>query len=100
MLARMGVDPWSEVERLSVLSNELAVSWMATAISRSSPCSLGQSDVTILASHLIDRLPAHSHDPKFDAVITNGLEAVPVWTLMVVFYVTISMFLIVFLAMA
>jgi hypothetical protein len=100
MLARMGIDPWSEAERLSVLSSPLAVSWMAAAISRSPPCSLEQPDVTVLASHLIGRLPAHCHDPRFDAVITNGLEAVPVWILMIVFYVTTSIFLIVFLATA
>ncbi len=95
LLARMGVDPWGEAERLSVLPNESAVSWMAAAISHSSPYSWKKSDVTALASHLVDRLPAHSHDPRFEISIANGLETIPVW--MVVLYVVISVFL--FLAM-
>lgn len=100
LLARMGVDPWSEAERLSALPNESAVSWMATAISRSPPYAWKQSDVATLASRLVERLPAHSRDPQFEASISNGLEVVPVWTLMVVFYVMISVFLFLFLEMA
>ena len=99
LLARMGVDPWGEAERLSVLPNESAVSWMAIAISRSPPCSWKQSDVTTLASHLVDRLPAHSRDPQFETSISIGLEGVPVWALMIAFYVIISAFMILFLAM-
>ena len=98
LLARMGVDPWREAERLSVLPSESAVSWMAAAISSSPPCSWKQSDVTTLASYLVDRLPARSRDPQFDTSISNGLEAVPLWAVMVAFYVAIGVFL--FLLMA
>ena len=100
MLARMGVDPWDEAECLSGLPNDLAVSWMAAAISRAPPYSWEQSDVAVLASRLIDRLPTHSHNPQPTAVLTDGLEAVPVWKLMMVFYVTIGIYLFVYLAIA
>lgn len=100
LLARMGVDPWSEAEHLSTLSNESAVSWMAIAINRSPPYSWEQSDVTALASHLVDRLPARSRGPQFDTSTSSGLEAIPVWVLMVVIYVIISAFLMLFLATA
>lgn len=100
LLARMGVDPWNEAERLSILPNELAISWMAIAISRSPPFSWKHSDVTTLASHLVDRLPAHSRDPQFGTSISTGLETVPPWALMVVFYVIISVSMILFLAIA
>lgn len=61
MMARMGVDPWDDAECLSSLPNELAVSWMAAAIGRSSLYPWKQSDVTMLASRLIDRLPGVRH---------------------------------------
>src|SRR6185312_2515277 len=98
LLARMGVDPWSEAEHLSTLSNESAVSWMEMAINRSPPYSWKQSDVTALASHLVDRLPAHSRDTQFDSSILSGLEAVPAWVLMVVSYVIVGTLLVLLLA--
>jgi hypothetical protein len=100
LLARMGVDPWCEAERLSALPSESAASWMAAAISRSPAFSCKQSDVTTLASHLVDRLPAHARDSQFDASMSGGLNSVPVWVLMVAFYVIISTFVMVFLANA
>ena len=99
LLARMGVDPWSEAERLSVLPNDSAVSWMARAISRSPSYSWKQPDVAALASRLVDRLPARSRNPQFETSISSGLETVPAWTLIVAFYVCVSVFLMLFLTM-
>ena len=93
LLARMGVDPWNEAKRLSVLPNKSAVSWMAITISRSSSYSSKQSDVTTLASHLVDRLPAYSRSPQLEISVSSSLGAIPVWTIMAVFYVVIGVFL-------
>jgi hypothetical protein len=100
LLARMGVDPWCEAERLSALPSESAASWMANAISRSPAFPCKQSEVTTLASRLVDRLPARARDSQFDASISGGLDSVPIWVLMVAFYVLISTFAMVFLANA
>jgi hypothetical protein len=93
LFARMGLDPWSEAERLSTLPNESAVSWVAAAISRAPSYSLKQSDAATLASHLVDRLPAYSRDQPFETFGSTELGAAPVWTLMVVFYAVIGVFL-------
>ena len=61
MMARMGINPWEEAECLLLLPNELAVYWIAAAIGRSSVYPCKQSDVTMLASRLIDRLHVYPH---------------------------------------
>jgi hypothetical protein len=99
LFARMGMDPWSEAERLSIVPNELAVSWMAAAITRCPPNLWQRSDVTMLASDLVDRLPVYPHNAGFDGTVINGLEHAPVRTLMMLFYLAASMLLMLFLAM-
>jgi|SRR6185437_6452967 len=99
LLARIGVDPWNQAERLSVLPNELAVSWLAKAISRCPPDSVVPSNATILASDLVNRLPGASHKLRFDGTIASGLEDTPTLTLMMLFYVGTCVFLLMFLNM-
>jgi hypothetical protein len=98
MMARMGADPWDEAECLSSLPNELAVSWLIAAIKRSSLSPQKRCDATMLASHLVNRLHACPNDRQADAALTNGPGIVRVWALMIVFFVVISMFLIIVLS--
>jgi hypothetical protein len=99
LLARIGVDPWNEAERLSVLPNELAVSWLAKAISRCPPDSVAPSNATVLASDLVDRLPGASDKLRCDGTIASGLEDAPTLSLMMLFYVGTCVFLVMLLAM-
>ena len=100
LFARIGGDPWSEAERLSVLPNELAVSWLAKAINRCPPDSVARSEATVLASDLVDRLPTASHKLRFEGTIASGVEDTPTLTLMMLFCVSTCVFLVMFLAMA
>jgi hypothetical protein len=100
LLARIGVDPWNEAERLSVLPNELAVSWLAKAISRCPPDSVAPSNAIVLASDLVDRLPGASDKLRFDGTIPSGLEDTPTLRLMMLFYVGTCVFLVMLLAMS
>jgi len=98
LMARMEVDPWEEAERLSSLPSELAVSWMTTAIGRSSLSPRKLRDTATLASLLIDRLHAHSNKRPSGTALTGDLSVVRVCTVMVVIFVVISMFLIIVLS--
>ena len=100
LFARIGVDPWREAENLSLLPNELAVSSLARAISRFPPDSGARLDVAVLASDLVDRLPAPSHKLRFDGATAGGMEGTSTFTLMVLFYVSTCVFLFMFLAIA
>lgn len=100
LFARNGVDPWGEAERLSALPTDLAVSLLAKAISDCRPDYVDRLEVTVLASDLLDRLPARPHKLRFDGTIASGMEDARTFALMALFYVGTGMFLIMFLGMA
>ena len=58
LLARLGVDPWREAERLAGLPKEAAGEWLAQTIASTPSSTWPLSDAKIIAARLIPLLPS------------------------------------------
>lgn len=61
LLARQDVDPWQEAARLTQLPKAQATNSLAAKIWKSNSERWPPSEASILAAHLIELLPSHSH---------------------------------------
>ena len=98
VLARGGIDPWAEAERLSRMSRSAAVSCMIAEINRAPDCYRNRGDVRELAKSLVDRLPAPMPKAPMDVWTGGGgFEGVPMLALMTVFFAIMTITLLAFL---
>ncbi|HEU0162076.1 MAG TPA: hypothetical protein VFQ69_06715 [Rhizomicrobium sp.] len=98
LLARGGLDPWAEAERLSRMSRSAAASCMIAEINRASDGFRSRGDVRELAKSLVDRLPAPAPKASIDVWTGgSGFEGVPMLALMTVFFAIMTITLLAFL---
>lgn len=91
LLARAGVDPWSEAERLSKMSSIAAVSYMMSEINRAPALYRSNVDVAQLAQDLVARLPMHEPVKPTDVSMAgSGFEGLPMMALMMMFYAVVA----------
>jgi hypothetical protein len=86
LLARAGLDPWAEAERLSRLSKSAAVSCMIAEISRAPTGYRSRTDVAELAKRLVAALPTHERIEPHVSLAGTGFEHIPTVPLIMIFY--------------
>jgi hypothetical protein len=97
LLARAGLDPWVEAERLSHMSKPEAISSMVARISRAPASCRRHADVRELAKRLVARLPSHETTKLPDITgCGTGYEGIPMIALMVLFYAILMLGLLAF----
>ena len=87
LLARGGLDPWAEAERLSRMSRPAAESCMIAEINRAPACYRRRGDVGELAKSLVARLPAPAPAAPMDVWMAgSGFEGLPMLALMTMLF--------------
>jgi len=87
LLARGGLDPWAEAERLSRMWRPAAVSCRIAEINRAPACYRNRGDVGELAKSLVARLPAPAPKAPMDVWMGgSGFEGLPVLALMTMMF--------------
>ena len=91
LLARGGLDPWAEAERLSRMSRAAAVSCMIAEINRAPACCRNRGDVGELAESLVARLPARTPKAPMDVWMAgSGFEGIPMLALMTMLFAVMT----------
>lgn len=92
LLARAGLDPWVEAERLSHMPKSAAISYMIAEIDRAPAYFRSRIDVGEFAKRLVARLPSHEPVKLVDATIGGtGYEGIPMIALMMLFYAILAL---------
>lgn len=87
LLARGGLDPWAEAERLSRMARPAAVSCMIAEINRAPAGYCRRGDVGELAKSLVARLPKPAPSAPMDVWMAgSGFEGVPMLALMTMLF--------------
>jgi hypothetical protein len=74
LLARSGVDPWSEAERLAALPPAAAITVMTSSIDSSPTCVLTGGDPASTASRLVALLPHQATETRLGGSSYDAFE--------------------------
>lgn len=95
ILARLGLDPWTEAGRLVTLPKAVAASWFAERITRMPLTARDIAEAPATASRLIALLPASGQETRAGSLseVTGQLEAkmTPQWGILVMVWVALTL---------